>query len=120
MENVACFRQGMKTKYHASEVAEARWIKPRNEQHTAWLITFNKESLPEAVDIPGEQTITEVYPYKDIPMLSRKCQQYSNSIKYSTSEEWTCGKGGEGHPTGECLDMRLQCLHCGGNHQTGH
>ena len=60
MENVASFRQGMKMKYHASEVAEARWIKPRNEQHTAWLVTFNKESLPEAVDIPGEQTITKV------------------------------------------------------------
>ena len=74
MENVASFRQGMKIKYHASEVAEARWMQHRNEQHTVWLITFNKESLPEAVDIPGEQTITKVCPYKDKPMLCRKCQ----------------------------------------------
>ena len=82
MENVSSFQEDMKAKYQESEIMKARWIKPRSEDHTAWLLTFNSDTLPETINIPGEQIFTKVYPYKDKPIICRKCQQYSHSIKY--------------------------------------
>ena len=53
MENVCSFQEGMKAKYQVSEIMKARWIKPRSEDHTAWLLTFNSDTLPETINIPG-------------------------------------------------------------------
>ena len=110
----------MNIKYKVSEVVRAKWIRPRSENHSAWLITFNSDTLPEAINIPGEQTITKIYPYKDKPMMCRKCQQYSHLSKYCRAEVWTCGKCGGGHQTEECRNGILRCVNCEGNHWTGH
>ena len=50
----------------------------------------------------------------------KNSKQYLFMPLRSPYEEWTCEKCGEGHPTGECFNTRLQCMHCGINHQTGH
>ena len=120
MENVSSFQEGMKAKYPVSEIMKARWIKPRSEDHTAWLLTINSDTLHEIINIPGEQIFTKVYPYKDKPIICRKCQQYSHSIKYCQTAGWTCGKCGDAQPAEECTNERLLYVHCASNHWTGH
>ena len=102
MEDTTSFKHSLKTKYQVSEIVGGKWIKPRNGHHTAWVITFSSDSIPQTIDIPGEQIITRVYPYKDKPMLCKKCQQYSHSIKFCRTSEWTRGRCGDEHPTERC------------------
>ena len=120
MKNTPSFKHGMKIKYQVSAIVEAKWIKLRNEHHTAWVITFSSDSIPQTIDIPGEQIITRVYPYKDKPMLCKKCQKYSHSIKFCLATEWTCGRCGDEHATERCTNVGLRSVHCDGNHWTGH
>ena len=62
MQDVSSFQEGMKVKYQVSEIMTARWIKPRREDHTAWLLTFNSNTLPETINIPGEQIFRKGVP----------------------------------------------------------
>ena len=45
IENMSSFQKRMTMKYKVSDVVRAKWIKPRSENHSAWLITFNSELL---------------------------------------------------------------------------
>ena len=55
------------------ELMEAKWIKPRRETTQVFMITFMNNKLPEFIRIPGEAVGTQVYEYKDRPMLCKKC-----------------------------------------------
>ena len=52
IENMSSFQKGMNIKYKVSEVVRAKWIKPTSENHSAWLITFNSDTLTETINIP--------------------------------------------------------------------
>ena len=76
------FENGLKSEYDIAEVIKAYFIKAKNEHTTPLLITFNSESLPETLYIPGEKSDTIIYPFKNRPMICRKCYQYMHTVKY--------------------------------------
>ena len=58
--NIGEFENGLKSKYNIAEVTRAEFIKTRNEFTTPLLITFNSDSLPETIYLPGEKYYTTV------------------------------------------------------------
>ena len=66
IEDITEFENGLKSKYNVVEVTKANFIKARNEFTTPFLITFNSDSLPETIYIPGEKYDTVVYPFDEI------------------------------------------------------
>ena len=58
------FRQSLIRETGLVEAENAHWIKSRNPNSKAMLISF-RENTPNFISIPGEQAKTQVFPYKD-------------------------------------------------------
>ena len=65
------FREGLKNG-HANivSVEEAKFIKPKNQFCTPFVITFNEIKVPSTISIPGEQSQTIVYAYRNKPLFA--------------------------------------------------
>ena len=119
INDISKFSTSMKLKYNTTEVIKANWIKTRNENTTPLLLTFSRTSLPESIKIPGEQTMTQVYPYRQRPMFCSKCLQYNHTSKYCNMQHDRCKRcATEGHSGSNCKNIPV-CYHCKGNHQAG-
>ena len=68
MNNFQDYKSSMMNDLGVMNVEEATWIKPRNKFATALPLSF-KESVPNYIDIPGEQAKTKVFLYKDKPQI---------------------------------------------------
>ena len=53
---IAKFENELKCKYDIAEVTQADFFKGRNEHSTLLLITFNNDSVPQTLYIPGEKS----------------------------------------------------------------
>jgi len=121
-ENLHEFEAGLKnnTEFNIKNVQLAKFIKPKNEQTTPVLVTFEQEDTPEYLYIPGERSDSKVYPYQSRPMKCNKCMQYGHTAKRCTRESEVCNRCSEnGHTGRDCKSPVLKCLHCKGDHRTG-
>ena len=57
------FTLGLQENYKLKSVEKATFIKPRSEHTSAFLITFDQETVPDSIYIPGERSDTKVYPF---------------------------------------------------------
>jgi len=121
-ENIMEFEAGLKDnkEFKIKKAELAKFIKPRNEQTTPLLITFEQEDTPEYLYIPGERSDSKVYPYQNRPMKCNKCMQYGHTAKRCSRESAVCNLCAEnGHTGRDCKSPVLKCLHCKGDHRTG-
>ena len=112
------FQQGIKEQYPVAKVVEATWIKPRNGNSKAFLLSFTTENIPSCMRIIGEYTNTKVYPFIERPMQCAKCQKYGHVTKRCGADKFTCGNCAENHKTVDCSAEIKRCQNCGGNHAT--
>ena len=119
VEDLASFENGLKRSYPVSKVIRAFWIKPKDENARAFLVTFEGTELPDTIRIPGERP-TRVYKYYSRPMLCRSCLGYGHTAKYCKKNIVVCARCAIiGHTRDNC-NKDPRCYKCGGSHQTGH
>ena len=113
------FGEHLKMEYpFVEEVIEATFMKPKNKQATALLLTFNLDTLPYSLYIPGERSDSIVYPYHDRPMICHKCYRYGHTKTRCTKEK-VCRKcGSTDHSIDHC-ENDFNCPNCGGEHIAG-
>jgi len=74
------FRKDLIKEYpFTSHVIDATSLKPRNQQATALLLTFNLDTLPYSLYIPGESADSVVYQYHDRPFICHNCFEYGHT-----------------------------------------
>jgi len=114
--------QALRDNYGVQSFEEATWIKPRNKLTRAFITSFACEVLPEFIDILGERARTNVYEYIPNPMICKRCQEYSHTQKNCKKplSYFTCRKCCQQHKTDDCRSLKLNCLHCDGEHSVGH
>lgn len=120
IEDFTSFREGLVQEYQLKDVIEANWIKTKKEKHKAYIISTYQESLPPYLRILGENSLAQVYPYRDLPMMCKMCQGYGHSKKRCSANSPVCGKCAQNHPTENCQSETFLCHNCNGNHPAGH
>jgi len=97
------FKEDLMNEYHFIEdVTEAPFMKPRNQQATALLLTFRLDTLPYSLYIPGERADSVVYQYHDRPMICHSCYKYGHT-KARCNQAKVCRKcGGTDHSIDNC------------------
>ena len=118
VEDVNALKQELQ-KYNVVDVVKANWIKVRNEQTLAFLLTFNQEVLPTTIYIPGERSDTRVFPHVSKPMICKKCQAYGHTVKWCKNEVRCKQCGAEKHNEQQCTSREARCYHCGSQHRVG-
>lgn len=122
IDDFESFKNGLSEEYNLIDVEEATWIKPKNKEHKAYIISTNQPSLPGYIKIIGEHTITHVYPYHESIMQCKNCQVYGHTAKRCSSTAPICGKCTDPHTTENCTvePENYLCHNCRGNHRAGH
>lgn len=118
IDNLPSFAEGLKVNCGVSEAAQATWIKPKNNNCKAFMISFNQTRTPDSISIPGEQTKTKVYEHIPRPLLCKRCLEYSHTKNHCTNQI-RCHKCTEEHLTVNCDRETSKCLHCALPHKTG-
>ena len=77
--NTPSFEEGLKRHYNICKVTPATWIKTKNIDSTPCLMTFAQSSLPTQIQIPGEQSLTQVYRYGPRPLFCLQCLAYAHT-----------------------------------------
>ena len=114
------FKSYLQENYPISDISPATFIKTRDPQTQAFLITFNQEQPPYSLYIPGERQDTLVYQYRNKPLICHKCQQYGHSQKWCKAAESVCRRcSNPGHTIAECVAEQPLCIHCKEAHMTG-
>ena len=76
-----------------------------NPGASAYIVTFNSETTPYTLYIPGELSDTVINPYISRPMLCKKCFSYGHTEKRCTSETITCKRcSNKGHERKDCTE----------------
>jgi len=120
-ESLGEFEAGFKEEDLQIEKVElAKFIKPKNKNTTPLLITFDNETPPNHVYIPGERADNKVYPYQVRPMRCNRCLEYGHTVKRCKNNIIVCKLcAGTDHEDKACNEQALKCHHCKGEHQAG-
>ena len=111
-------RMGMLQNPAIKYVVIATWITPRVANSKTLLITFAGTLPPEYINVAGKRQLSNIFRYKEKPMLCRKCQKYSHTVKQCSSENVICGNcSAVGHMKDNCSAVSLTCYHCGDEHR---
>ena len=115
------FQSWLKTKYDVASVTHAPFIKPRNPSTVPLIVTLNGNQLPFSLYIPGEESDTKVYPFRNKPMLCKKCTKYGHTAARCRSQVTTCMRcAATGHSAENCdPNIAPKCSHCQGDHMAG-
>ena len=95
-----------------TDVMKANWIRPKNSNNTPLLITFAQPWPPKTLTIPGEQTFSTVYEYKERRLWCGNCLEYSHSKKRCTKDPRCRQCSEQGHTEGECENVEIKCYQC--------
>ena len=87
IDDVQLFKEELLENYNVSEIKRAEFIKTRNPNTKAFIITLSQEKLPYTLYIPGERSDTKVIPSNNKPMLCRNCQKYGHTDKRCNNTE---------------------------------
>jgi hypothetical protein len=119
VDDIDEFRNGLMENYNITRAEPAPFIKPKSAQTKAFILTFDQETPPKYLYIPGERYDTVVYPYHERPKLCQNCQHYGHT-KNRCAKPIRCRKcSEEGHIMAECTS-EPSCFHCDGVHQIGY
>lgn len=101
-------------------VEYAPFIKPKNPDTKAFILTYESRIVPHSIYLPGLSGDTKIYPFNNKPMRCQKCQAYGHTAKKCRSGKVICGWcSSEGHQILNCDVPSAKCLHCEGNHRPG-
>ena len=67
--------------YNLKYVQQTFWIKPRNPISKQIILTFKEKTVPEYIEIAGEQAKTKVYGYISAPMMCQKYLDFGHTQK---------------------------------------
>ena len=113
------YRESLKQQYDLAKVEMASWIKTKNSNTRALLLTFNGGTeIPEFIDIPGESARTRIYEYKRMPTLCSKCLEFGHPSKVCRSQE-RCSKCAAPDHKAESCTNEIKCFYCQDDHETG-
>ena len=119
IEDLEEFKEGLQD-YNVDNVKRVDFIKPKNPEAHAFLITFRQECVSHSIYIPGERQDTKVYSFNDKPMICYKCQGYGHTSKRCKSNAVICRRcSAMGHYAYECKSSDFKCFHCGELHAAG-
>lgn len=118
IKNIPSFEEGLKMNCNVSEVTQAHWIKPKNDDCKAFSVSFNQTRTPNSIYIPGEQSRTKVYEHFPRPLFCKNCLEY-NHTKNHCPNQIKCQNCTEEHLTENCTQQAAKCLHCGAPHRSG-
>ena len=93
-------------------------MKPRNQQATVLLLTFNLDTLPYSLYIPGEHADSVVYQYHDWPMICHNCYKYGHT-KTRCKKAQVCRKCVRTDHTIDKFENIPKCPKCDGDHIAG-
>lgn len=120
IDNLEEFKAGLQKAYGVTDLEKASFIKPKNEETQAFLVTFGQQYLPYSIYIPGERHDSRVYPLLNRPMMCKICQEYAHTAKRCKAEQVICRKCAvPGHSMKDCPSENFKCHHCGGAHRAG-
>lgn len=116
VEDLEEFKSGLQENYNVDDVIPAKFIKPKNPETKAFLVTFKQETLPYSLYIPGEPRDTLVNKFHNKPFMCKKCQQYGHSKKWCKNKKSVCKRcSTTEHETVDCTALVPLCLHCAVN-----
>ena len=106
--------------YNVGDLTRADFIKSRRAGVNAFILTFNQETLPYSVYIPGEISDTVVYKFGSKPMMCSYCLAYGHTRKKCKKETPRCRRCAEGgHMETDCTASTQKCFHCSEDHKAG-
>ena len=104
------------------KVENPTFLKSNNDA-TPLLITFATTVPPQSLDIPGEPYLNRVYPFRNKPMLCKKCFSYGHTKKHCKNQQRcsTCTSISCASLTEKDVPCKSvpKCLHCPQPHKTG-
>lgn len=121
-ETIGEFKQWIMEKYnYIIDIQLATFIRTRNPDSRAFIVTMALKSLPHSIYIPGLTGDTRVYPFRNRPMSCKKCLKYGHTEKKCRhSGPPLCGKcSATGHTRESCESEEPRCYHCGDDHAVG-
>ena len=86
------FKTGLMADYNMKDVQQAFWIKPRNPISKPIILTIKEKTVPEYIEIAGEQAKTKVYEYISSPMMCQKCLDFGHTQKNCKRDITICGR----------------------------
>ena len=99
------------------KVENPAFLKSNNDT-TPLLISFATTVPPQSLDIPGEPFLNRVYPFRNKPMLCKKCLNYGHTMKHCKNQQRcrTCTSLSCASLTVDDVscDSVPKCLHCSG------
>ena len=87
VENMESFQQGLREVYAIKDVQRATWIRTNKHECSAYLLQFATDELPEYIKITGEVLLTKAYPYKEKPLVCKRCQDYGHTVAHCTADQ---------------------------------
>ena len=100
------------------DIKAADFIKARNPQVRALLITFREGEMPEYISILGEPVDTKLIPFEARPKRCKNCHKYGH-VQNKCNGMGRCGRcSKEGHGRQECQEQAF-CFHCRKGHEIG-
>jgi len=113
------YTESLRQQYNLAQVEMANWIKTKNSNTRALLLSFKGETeMPEFIDIPGESARTRVFEYKRMPTLCGKCLEFGHPAKICRGQE-RCTKCAAHDHKAESCESEIKCYHCQTRHVTG-
>ena len=103
------------------KVENPAFLKSNNDA-TPLLISFATTVPPQSLDIPGEPYPNRVYPFRNKPMLCKKCLKYGHTKKHCKNQQIcsTCTSISCASLTEDVSCKSVpKCLHCPQPHKTG-
>ena len=100
---------------------EVSFIKSKNSNAKAVLLTFNLQEQPFTLYIPAQSSDTAVYKYQDRPMICHKNHKYGNT-KTRCRRKVVCRNCGKEHDTSDKTNQspnEYKCVSCGQGHMAG-
>ena len=111
--------ESLRQQYNLAQVEMANWIKTKNSNTRALLLSFKGETeMPEFIDIPGESARTRVFEYKRMPTLCNKCLEFGHPSKVCRGQERCTKCAAQDHKAESC-ENEIKCYHCQTRHVTG-
>jgi len=118
VQDEALFCQELSSRLNADEVRKANWIRCREANTSAFLVTFKNPHCPAYIQIPGESRQSKVYEYRPRALFCTNCLEYSHKDKRCTNPT-RCSNCTEYHSQSTCRNLSVACLHCDQPHKTG-
>ena len=112
------FTLGLQENYKIISVESATFIKARSEHTSVFLLTFDKETPPDSIYIPGGRSDTKVHPFINKPKFCKSFQLYGHTASRCNKEQ-TCGRCSQCEHTSENCTSDPFCHHCRGSHRVG-